>query len=123
MIWIEIIFLDIWWKESFFDMQNKFKDLVKQGRIEILFGGWVLVDEVIIYYIVVIDQLVEGYFWIKEILGVILNISWLIDLFGYFISLFYLWYKFGMSDMIILRVYGVLKQYMGYCYVMMFNWC
>lgn len=102
MIWIEIVFLDIWWKESFFDMQNKFKDLVKQGRIEILFGGWVLVDEVIIYYIVVIDQLVEGYFWIKEILGVILNISWLIDLFGYFISLFYLWYKFGMSDMIIL---------------------
>lgn len=122
MIWTETIFLDIWWKESPLDMQNKFKDLVKQGRIEILSGGWVSVDEATTHYTAVIDQLVEGHLWIKEILGVTPNISWSIDPFGYSTSLPYLWYKSGMSDMTILRVHGALKQYMGHRHVMTFNW-
>ena len=122
MIWTETIFLDIWWKESPLDMQNKFKDLVKQGRIEILSGGWVSVDEATTLYSAVIDQLVEGHLWIKEILGVTPNISWSIDPFGYSTSLPYLWYKSGMKDMTILRVHGALKQYMGHRHVMTFNW-
>lgn len=122
MIWSETVFLDIWWKESPTDMQNKFKDLVKQGRIEILSGGWVSVDEATTHYSAVIDQLIEGHLWIKEILGVTPNISWSIDPFGYSTSLPYLWYKSGMPDMTILRLHGALKQYMGHRHIMTFNW-
>lgn len=122
MIWTETIFLDIWWKETTLDMQNKFKDLVKQGRIEILSGGWVSVDEATTHFTAVIDQLVEGHLWIRDILGVTPNISWSIDPFGYSTSLPYLWYKSGMTDMTILRVHGALKQYMGHRHMMTFNW-
>ena len=122
MIWTEMVFLDIWWKESSQNLRNQFKDLVQKGQIEILSGGWVSVDEATTHYTAVLDQLVEGHMWVQETLGVYPNISWSIDPFGYSTSLPYLWYKSGMKDMAILRLHGALKQYMGNRHVLTFNW-
>jgi hypothetical protein len=72
--------------------------LVKSGKIEILSGGWVSVDEATTHYTAVLDQLIEGHLWLKEHLGVYPNISWSIDPFGYSASLPYLWKKAANSS-------------------------
>ncbi|XP_071128530.1 alpha-mannosidase 2-like [Mytilus edulis] len=122
MIWTETVFLDRWWKESREPLRLAFRDLVQKGKIEILSGGWVSVDEATTHYTAVLDQMIEGHLWIKEHFGIYPNISWSIDPFGYSSTLPYLWRKAGMKDMAILRIHGAVKGFMGNRKMLTFNW-
>lgn len=62
-------------------------------------------DEVFIFYYFIIDQLMEGYQWILENFYVKFKNSWVIDSFGYFGIVFYLWKKVGLENMVIQRIY------------------
>lgn len=42
-------------------------------------------DEVVIYYVDMIDQMLLGYCYFKEQFGIIFCIGWQIDLFGYLV--------------------------------------
>lgn len=122
MIWTETVFLERWWKESSESLRSDFRNLVKSGKIEILSGGWVSVDEATTHYTAVLDQLIEGHLWLKEHLGVYPNISWSIDPFGYSASLPYLWKEAGMKNMAILRIHGAVKGYMGNRKMLTYQW-
>lgn len=46
-IWEEMSYLERWWKDSSETKRDSFINLVKNGQLEIVGGGWVMNDEVI----------------------------------------------------------------------------
>ena len=40
-----MIYLERWWSEADESMKNTTRSLVKEGRLEIIHGGWVSNDE------------------------------------------------------------------------------
>ena len=122
MIWSETIFLKMWWDEADIRLKTAFKNLVDTGKVEILSGGWVSVDEATTHYTAVLDQLIEGHQWLKDTLNVHVNTSWSIDPFGYSMSLPYLWKKAGMKNMAILRIHGAIKQRMAHRKLLTYKW-
>jgi alpha-mannosidase II len=46
-IWEEMSYLERWWRDSSESKRESFINLVKNGQLEIVGGGWVMNDEVI----------------------------------------------------------------------------
>ncbi|EAS04708.3 glycoside hydrolase family 38 amine-terminal domain protein (macronuclear) [Tetrahymena thermophila SB210] len=82
-IQVEIGFLSMWWDRQTEDVRQKYKDLVKNGQIEIINGGWTMHDEATTYFEDIIDQMTVGHQWVKDHLDVIPSIGWQIDPFGH----------------------------------------
>lgn len=85
-IWTEISFLDLWWENASLKQRSQFKKLVKEGRIEIMTGGWVMTDEANVHYHAMLDQLIEGHQWVKTNLEITPKVGWSIDPFGEFLN-------------------------------------
>jgi hypothetical protein len=54
--WVEVSFLERWWRDQSVDTRNIFSSLVKNGQIELLMGGWVSSDEATSNYFQVVNQ-------------------------------------------------------------------
>ena len=50
-------------------MSNNLHRFIKEGRLELVTGGWVMPDEASSHYWAIIDQLIEGHAWIRENIG------------------------------------------------------
>lgn len=59
-IWSEVSFLSAWWDSAHPSKQRALKKLVKEGRVEITTGGWVMTDEANSHVFAMVDQLIEG---------------------------------------------------------------
>lgn len=46
-IWEEMSYLERWWRDASETKRESFVNLVKNGQVEIVGGGWVMNDEVI----------------------------------------------------------------------------
>ena len=79
----EMSFLSMWWESALPDMRIKLQNLLSSGRLEIPTGGWVMTDEANVDLFSMIDQLVEGHGFLREMLGVIPKASWSVDSFGH----------------------------------------
>lgn len=82
-IYVEMAFLQRWWREQSEGMKSIVKDLVKSGQLELINGGMVMHDEAATHYIDMIDQTTLGHQFIKKEFGVTPRIGWQIDPFGH----------------------------------------
>lgn len=82
--WVEVSFLEKWWKEQSKDTKQDFKNLYKNGQIEFLMGGWVSNDEATVTYMQCINQMTEGHRFLQQEFGedAVPRIGWQIDPFG-----------------------------------------
>ncbi len=54
-------FFTMWWDEQDEETQDKVKQLVEEGRLDFINGGWVQHDEAACHYVAMIDQTTRGH--------------------------------------------------------------
>ena len=121
-IWVESCFLDVWWRNQTETMKARFRSLVKSKRLEIVSGMWVAPDEASPHYYQILDQMIEGHYWIKKNLDVVPESSLNFDQFGYSNSIPYLVKKAGLKNVLIKRIHRAVKELMGEKKWMTFQW-
>lgn len=121
-IWTEISFLNAWWERSHPVKQKAFKKLIKEGRLEITTGGWVMPDEACTHIYALIDQFIEGHHWVKTNLGIEPKTGWSIDPFGHGPTVPYLLDKSGLEGTIIQRIHYAWKQWLAEQQIEEFYW-
>ncbi|XP_068607078.1 lysosomal alpha-mannosidase [Brachionichthys hirsutus] len=84
-IYVETAFFYRWWKRQTPDMQQTVKQLVNEGRLEFVNGGWCMSDEATTHYSAVIDQMTMGLRFLNETFGSCgrPRVAWHIDPFGH----------------------------------------
>uniref|UniRef100_A0A3P9MSJ1 Alpha-mannosidase n=2 Tax=Poecilia reticulata TaxID=8081 RepID=A0A3P9MSJ1_POERE len=84
-IYVETGFFYRWWKQQSSSMQQTVKQLVNQGRLEFVNGGWCMSDEATTHYSAVIDQMTIGLRFLNETFGICgrPRVAWHIDPFGH----------------------------------------
>lgn len=109
--WSEISFLSKWWDEARFSQRESLKRFVKEGRFEILTGGWVMPCEATTTIFGLVEQLVEGHQWVRKNLRTNPTAAWAIDPFGHASTMPYILKKAGLSGMMIQRIHFGWKQW------------
>uniref|UniRef100_A0A4W6E828 Alpha-mannosidase n=1 Tax=Lates calcarifer TaxID=8187 RepID=A0A4W6E828_LATCA len=84
-IYVETAFFYRWWKQQSSSMQQTVKQLVNEGRLEFVNGGWCMSDEATTHYSAVIDQMTMGLRFLNETFGPCgrPRVAWHIDPFGH----------------------------------------
>ncbi|OQR72438.1 alpha-mannosidase 2x-like [Tropilaelaps mercedesae] len=123
-IWAEISFFATWFEEQPESVRGKVVRLVKEGRLEIVTGGWVMNDEANTHYYAMIEQLVLGHEWLQKNLP---NASkpkngWAIDPFGLSPTMAFLLKELGLKNMAIQRVHYFLKKHLARSRALEFHW-
>ncbi|WAR20911.1 MA2A2-like protein [Mya arenaria] len=121
-IWVESCFLDTWWENQTVDTQQKFRALVKSGRLEITSGMWVAPDEASPHYFALLDQMIEGHYWVKKNLGVVPESSLNFDQFGYSATMPYFVKRAGLKNVLIKRIHRAVKELFGRENKLNFHW-
>lgn len=112
-IWTEISFLSLWWDQASMKQKSQLKRLVKEGRIEIMTGGWVMTDEANVHYHAMLDQLIEGNQWVKKNLDIKPKIGWSIDPFGQGSTIPHLLAMSDLKGAIIQRIHYNWKEFLA----------
>ncbi|XP_011495983.1 PREDICTED: alpha-mannosidase 2 isoform X1 [Ceratosolen solmsi marchali] len=110
-IWSEVSFLSLWWESVHPTKKMIVKRLVKEGRLEITTGGWVMTDEATSHIYAMLDQLIEGHQWLKTNLDVTPKYGWAVDPFGHGGTVPYLLKASGVSGTVIQRIHYTWKQW------------
>uniref|UniRef100_A0ABM5FLY9 Alpha-mannosidase n=1 Tax=Pogona vitticeps TaxID=103695 RepID=A0ABM5FLY9_9SAUR len=84
-IYVEVAFFARWWGLQTEDMRQAVRQLVAQGRLEFVNGGWCMNDEAAVHYSAVIDQMSLGLHFLQETFGECgrPRVAWHIDPFGH----------------------------------------
>ncbi|KAH0460898.1 hypothetical protein IEQ34_008473 [Dendrobium chrysotoxum] len=109
-IWEEMSYLERWWRDASDLKRESFTNLVRNGQLEIVSGGWVMNDEANSHYFAIIDQIMEGNMWLNDTIGVVPKNSWAIDPFGYSATMAYLLRRMGFRNMLIQRTHYEVKK-------------
>ena len=81
--YVEMSFFKLWYDKQTDQIKQKVKNFIKEGRLEIINGGWVMHDEAGSYYKHSIDNMRIGLKFLKEEFNVIPKVGLLIDPFGH----------------------------------------
>ncbi|XP_041098029.1 lysosomal alpha-mannosidase-like [Polyodon spathula] len=84
-IYVEIAFFSRWWQQQSEDMRSAVQQLVNQGRLEFINGGWSMNDEATTHYSAIIDQMSLGLRFLNDTFGECgrPRVAWHIDPFGH----------------------------------------
>lgn len=100
-IYVEIAFFKRWWDEQNLETQSFVKQLVNEGRLEFILGGWCMNDEATTHYNAIIDQHTLGFKFLNDTFGecAIPKIGWQIDPFGHSREQASLFAQFGFDGL------------------------
>ncbi|XP_057283787.1 lysosomal alpha-mannosidase [Pezoporus wallicus] len=84
-IYAEVAFLARWWRLQDEATRNTMRQLVEQGRLELVGGGWSMADEAVTHYSAGLEQLGLGRGFLRRELGpcALPRLAWQIDPFGH----------------------------------------
>ncbi|CAM4610488.1 unnamed protein product [Lepidochelys kempii] len=84
-IYVEVAFFYRWWRLQTNPMQQAVRQLVSEGRLEFINGGWCMNDEAATHYNAMIDQMTLGLRFLQETFGECgrPRAAWHIDPFGH----------------------------------------
>ncbi|XXQ32610.1 Alpha-mannosidase [Plasmodiophora brassicae] len=82
-IYVEVAFFERWWTEQTDAMKDKVRELVHNGQLEFINGGWAMNDEACVFYQSTIDQMTLGHRWLNDTFNVQPTIGWAVDPFGH----------------------------------------
>ena len=103
-IWTENIFLKEWFEESLDDQRTMLLELVKTGRFEINYPGFVMQDEALPDLRESLSNFMSGALWLKNFLNASVRSAFLADPFGVTSSCAYLQSLFNVSDLYVQRI-------------------
>ncbi|KAJ4972798.1 hypothetical protein NE237_005972 [Protea cynaroides] len=109
-IWEEMSYLERWWRDSSDAKREAIRNLVKNGQLEIVGGGWVMNDEANSHYYAIIEQITEGNMWLNDTIGAVPKNAWAIDPFGHSPTMAYLLRRMGFENMLIQRTHYEVKK-------------
>ena len=73
----------MWWKNQTEDLKAQVRQLVTEGRLELLNAGWSMHDEACPHYEDMMNNMMAGHDFVKKEFGVRPRIGWQIDPFGH----------------------------------------
>ncbi|GCC34708.1 hypothetical protein chiPu_0013183 [Chiloscyllium punctatum] len=84
-IYVEVAFFYRWWRQQSDSMKELVKQLVDEGRLEFVNGGWCMNDEATTHYSSIIDQMTLGFQFLNNTFGKCgrPRVAWHIDPFGH----------------------------------------
>jgi lysosomal alpha-mannosidase len=84
-IYVEMAYMSRWWQEQDDVKRHLVKELVNEGRLEFILGGWCMNDEASTHYSAIIDQHTLGFRFLKTNFGECgrPKVGWQIDPFGH----------------------------------------
>ncbi|XP_072458359.1 lysosomal alpha-mannosidase-like isoform X2 [Notamacropus eugenii] len=84
-IYAEMAFFVRWWRQQPVPTRQAVQQLVNQGRLQFVNGGWVMNDEATTYYAAIIDQMSLGLKFLSDTFGACgrPRVAWHIDPFGH----------------------------------------
>ncbi|EGG16955.1 hypothetical protein DFA_07936 [Cavenderia fasciculata] len=121
-IWSEIGYLEMWWNVQSLERRSQFKQLVDNGQLEIIGGGWVMNDEALPVTVDVLDQITEGHQWVLKNLNTTVRHGWQIDPFGHSSQTASLYPALGFQSFVAARLSDTLKASMRETQELQFVW-
>ncbi|XP_032533211.1 lysosomal alpha-mannosidase isoform X1 [Chiroxiphia lanceolata] len=84
-VYAEVAFLSLWWGQQDEDTRSRVRDLVQQGRLEFVGGGWCMSDEATTHYGGTLEQMGLGRRFLRRHFGPCgtPRVGWQIDPFGH----------------------------------------
>lgn len=113
--WAESAYLSMW-LDQYPEKKDGLKRLISNGQLEIIGGGWTQNDEALPDFELVMNQMVDGYNFLKKELGIEkIKSGWQIDPFGHSSLTPALWEKMGYESLTFVRVTDMykVKKYLG----------
>ena len=74
--YVEMSYFSMWWKQQTPFLKDKVRNLVKNGQLELVNGGWVMYDEACPTYSDMLANMNKGHQFIKEEFSVKPRIGW-----------------------------------------------
>ncbi|MCQ2817333.1 MAG: hypothetical protein MJ252_08725 [archaeon] len=104
-VFAEIINFKRWYESKNEEIKSNVKEMVKNGRIEIVGGGYVMNDEATPHYQDIIDQMRFGMKYCMNEFGVLSNTQWTIDPFGHSAAHALLMSQLGFKQIVVNRIH------------------
>lgn len=103
-VYSETAFFKKWWLEANETYKINFKNLLKEKRLEIVNGGFVMNDEAAAYHTHILDQMRHGLSFINNTLNVFPETAWSIDPFGHSSTNTQILINLGFKNLVIQRI-------------------
>lgn len=103
-VYVEQVFFMPWWQKQSEAKKQILKQLINEGRLEFLNGGYVMNDEGCTYYDDIIEQMTLGHRFIKTEFNQTARAAWHIDTFGHSAAQARLASEMGFDSLFIERI-------------------